>query len=552
LISSFSHRKLLFSIGMLVAGAGLLLMAVLARPGASARSQAGSEAVTNGGTFRISNRRDMDSIDPARVYSTRSWQMAQATCAFLLRYADTLRSGRLRIQPEVSAGWPRVSRDGRTYTFTIRRGFQFNTGERVTARTFAHVINRALNPTMQSPTVTYLQDIVGAGPVIAGTATQASGVKTSGNRLTIRLSRPIPDFPARLTMPFLCAIPLRLAITREGASAPLPSAGPYYVAKWEPGRELVLERNRLYRRGRPHHVDRFVYTIGASLQQDLDRMERGETDYVELFAPGAELIADLRRKYGINRSQFFVKPGTALQFLALNTARPLFRNNARLRRAVNFAIDRSALAAEYGPYAGIPTDQYLLPTVPGFRDAHIYPLVRPDLPKALELARGRTRGGKAVLYTLKPAPGPSLARIVQNNLRRIGIEVEIREFELGVLVPKLASRRERFDIGLTGWIPDYLDQYALINLHFHGREIGRFNYSHFNSPRYNRLMDRAAKLSGDQRARAYGALDVELARNAAPRAAFLISAQTILVGARVGCKVFDPLTRFNLAAACLR
>jgi ABC-type transport system substrate-binding protein len=494
----------------------------------------------------------MESIDPARVGFPRTWQMAQATCAFLLRYADSLRSGRLRIRPEVAAGWPRVSPDGKTYTFTIRQGFRFNTGERVTARTFAYAINRVLNPTMRSPYATYLQDIVGAGPVIAGTATKASGVKASGNRLTIRLSRPTPDFPARLTMPALCAIPLGLSITREGASAPLPSAGPYYVARWERGRELVLERNRLYRGGRPHHVARFVYTIGASLERDLERMERGETDYVELFLPDPNVIADLRRKYGINRSQFFIKPGTALHFLTLNTAGPLFRNNARLRRAVNFAIDRAALAAEYGPYAGSPTDQYLLPTVPGFRDAHIYPLHRPDLATARRLARGRTRGGKAVLYTSNARPSPSVARVVQNNLRRIGIEVEIREFDTGVLLPKLASRGEPFDIGLQGWVPDYLDQYALINLHFHGREIGHANYSHFNSPRYNRLMDSAAKLSGDERARAYGALDVELARKAAPRAAFLISASTTLVSARVGCKVFDPITRFNLAAACLR
>ena len=57
----------------------------------------------------------------------------------------------------------------------------------------------------------------------------------------------------------------------------------------------------------------------------------------------ADPTLDLPAKYGVNRSEFFVKPGLTLRMLAFNSSRPLFRNNPRLRRAINYAsIERPA------------------------------------------------------------------------------------------------------------------------------------------------------------------------------------------------------------------
>ena len=58
----------------------------------------------------------------------------------------------------------------------------------------------------------------------------------------------------------------------------------------------------------------------------------------------------------------------------LNTSRPLFRNNPKLRQAVNLAVDRKALTRELGPSRARATDQYLAPSQPGYRDERIYPL----------------------------------------------------------------------------------------------------------------------------------------------------------------------------------
>ena len=83
------------------------------------------------------------------------------------------------------------------------------------------------------------------------------------------------------------------------------------------------------------------------------------------------------------------------------------------------------------------------------------------------------------------------------------------------------------------------------------KATGNLNFAHFNSPKYNRLMTRAAHLQGRARARAYGKLDIDLAREAAPMVAYAITKAPTLVSKRVGCVVLRG-GYFDLGAACLK
>ena len=56
----------------------------------------------------------------------------------------------LRLRPELAEAEPVVSRDGKTYTFTIRKDARFSDGKPVTARAFAHALERILTPAMES------------------------------------------------------------------------------------------------------------------------------------------------------------------------------------------------------------------------------------------------------------------------------------------------------------------------------------------------------------------------------------------------------------------
>jgi peptide/nickel transport system substrate-binding protein len=557
------RRRALTSSLALGLALGLLVVAALA--GSETRAAASvHRSVKEGGALTI-GLASFDFIDPALVLDPAAsdaasvvagtWGAEDASCAMLFRYPVTPPPAvRFDLVPEVATGYPALSRDGKTYTFTIRKGFRFSTGEPVTAQSYASAINRVLNPAMRSPGAVYLNDIVGAESMQQGTARTALGVKAVEDDLIIRLTKKVPDFPARTTMPYFCPVQKDLPIAPEGAGAPLPGSGPYYVSEFVRGKRVVLKRNAYYRGARPHHLDQLVFQVGDDPVTNTHKVEAGQVD-VDLSAPVATL-GELAAKYGVNKAQFFSVRSPAVFYVYMNTERPLFRNNPKLRQAVNFALDRTAMLQAFGGPVGSRTDSYLPPGLPGYLNVHPYPVRHPDLEKARALARGHTRGGKAVYYACDSVLRRCLAmaQLIQAALKQIGIEVEIKQFPVDVYAAKTRTRGEPFDLMDRRLDVAWVDPYQYVNVQLDGRTIqptGNLNLSYFNSPSFNGLLDRAGSLSGRARYDAYGRLAVAIARDAAPMAAFIDRNTRFFVSSRVGC-VRVGAHGLDLAGVCLK
>lgn len=505
-----------------------------------------------GGIFQIvfAPPEGLDTMDPAIANTQASWALLDLTCARLMTYPDKPAPGAFRLVPEVATAPPKVSRDRKTYTFTLRRTFRFSDGKPVDARAFERAINRTLAPGLRSLGTRYMEDIVGARAVQAGRATRASGVRARGYQLVIRLTQPLGDFPARMSMPFFCAVPPNLPVDSEGRGA-FPGSGPYYVSEYRPGQRVTIRRNRFYRGRRPNRVDGFSADLtGSSPQEVLDRIEDGRADWGIIppplyFAPERALV----RKYGINKTQFHVRPGFTLRAFMLNTSSPLFRGNAPLRKAVNFAIDRAAVPGAI-PGSRV-TDQFLAPQLQAFRDARIYPLRGPDLARARALARGHLRSGKATVYVADLALTIGLGQFVKKNLEAIGLDVKVQPIPQPAYDARIRTPGEPFDLAffVTPSI-DYYDPYAFLNLYFESRFIGRTNVAHLRSAMYDRRLRAASRLQGRARQRAYARLDADLMRNVAPVMPLTYISEPTLVSKRVGCLVLRPA--LDLAAACLK
>jgi ABC-type transport system substrate-binding protein len=457
---------------------------------AAAAPRSDATAERRGGTLRVDLRSDFDFIDPSLAYFSHSWQLGFMTEAKLLNFPDReAGNGGLRIVPEVAKTLPAISRDGKTYTFTLKNTYRFHTGARITAANFVAAFNRNANPRMRSPATRYMGDIVGANAVMQGRASRISGVRAlSPYRLRIRLAKKSPDLLSRLTMPFFSAIPLNTPITPNGVTAPAGFGGPYYVQSWDKGRTAVLVRNRFYRGPRPRNPDQIVYNIGVSLDAQRLRCERGQSD-ICTFPPAQ--TAELRDRYGVNRSRFFVKGQAVFWYLNFNHDEPLFRGNDRLKQAVNHALDRPQMVRQHGELGGVPTDQILPIDFPGFRNWNIYSLRGPDTTRARQLAQGNTRGGNVRFWTFRTSFGPSVAQVVQFNLRQIGLDTQITTFDNQAAMLEAARRPGapydmllnnwgagfyqnqygNYDSTLSGWSADYPDPYDFINVLLAGRSI---------------------------------------------------------------------------------
>ena len=511
---------------------------------------------SGGGTLRIVSSTDVDSMDPALSDSD---QLLYATCAQLVNYPDAAVPAGSQVVPEVAQSLPTRSSDGRTYTFRIRPGYRFSpsSNEPVTAQTFKDSIERTLNPRMKSPFATFLADVAGASAYMAGKANHITGVIASGDTLTIKLLAPAPDFLSRLALPAFCAVPSDTPPDPNGVRV-IPAAGPYYVTSYTPGQGVVLTRNPNYHGNRPRNFARIQLAVDQSPQQAVNEINAGSADDTS-FALGtpspalAALGSRLAARYGPRSlaaargaQQYFITPGMQLDYFILNTHRTLF-HDVRMRQAVNYAIDRRRLARLgdiFLPLPAHPTDHYLPPAMPGYRDTTVYPTT-PNVTKARALAHGD--GRTAVLYTCDEFPCPQQAQIVKTDLAAIGLRVQVQKYPWPTLFAREARPGEPFDLAWDGWLPDYVDPSAMLTEILDDSSVAPT----FDDPAYQRKLAATARLSGSERYLAYGQLDLNLARNAAPLAAFDNLPNIDFFSARIGCQT-DGIYGIDLAALCIR
>jgi YVTN family beta-propeller protein len=514
-----------------------------------------SRLAARGGTARLLDPSDTGPMDPAQAYDPAAWQLLYAVCAKLLNYPDKAGLAGARLVPEVAQSLPAPANGGKSYTFTIRRGFRFSppSNEPVTAQTFKDTIERTLNPRMRNQVANEFADIVGARAYIAGKAAHIAGVTAHGNKLTVRLRAPAPDLLARLAQPFFCAVPSGTPIDPKGLRT-VPSAGPYQVASYTPGQGVVLTRNPNYRGSRPHRLARIEAAVGIPGDRAVRQVAAGTSDYALDGEVTTADAATLSTRYGRNsapgrsgRQQYFVSPEPAIDFLALNTHRPLFAD-VRLRRAVNYAIDRAALARLGSGGVTLPDnrlDHYLPAGVPGYRKLHVYPST-PDLAKARRLARGH-EGATVVLYTCSTSPCVQQAQVIRSGLSAIGLRLDVKAFPAATLYAKMIKPSEPFDIGYVNWLSDYPDPAAILNLLLESGTV----IPTFNDPAYRARLAAAATLTGAKRYLEYGRLDADLARNAAPWVAWGNTSSHDFFSARMGCQVYG-VYGMDLAALCIK
>jgi peptide/nickel transport system substrate-binding protein len=451
-----------------------------------------------------------------------------------------------RLQPEAAVALPRVSRDRRTYVFTVRPGLRFSDGRRLTAANFRVALSRVLNPAMRSYGGFLFSDV--------------KRVSSHGRRLRIQLRQPAGDLVIRMTLPYACPVPIGFPVNPAGVPLVAVGSGPYYFASHTPGSQLVIERNRYYSGPRPTRIGRLVLTFaGGSIEDSIRAVEEGRADVLGVAIP-PELRPGLAARYGVNKKggQLFRVSGTFPYPLVLNTSRPLFRNNVALRKAVNLALARAGIvrAAEGGSISSRATDQILSPVVQGWVDHRLYPLTGPNLRRARELAEGNTRGGKAVLYVFRIPALLDRAQVIVRNLREIGLDVTVEPFSPVVLDAKTGTPGEPYDMLLTRYHVDYPDPANLMLRFLSGanarKPSGNTNAAYFDNPAYDRRLAAANRLFGSARLRAFSKLEADIMRNQAPWAPMFEGSSWLLVSKRVGCFRLHPVYILNYPAVCLK
>jgi len=169
--------------------------------------------------------------------------------------------------PAIAEFWE-ASRDGRTWTFSLRRGVRFHHGREVTAYDFVYSFTRLLDAKKPGPLTVFLRRIQGANDFMKGTSQSVHGLKAV-DRYTLRITLDEPFAPllAVLGLANAAVVPREKVEGQEQRFSHFPvGTGPFKFVRWEPDKEIVLEANDRYHEGRPF-LDTVMFKIGGTFEE---------------------------------------------------------------------------------------------------------------------------------------------------------------------------------------------------------------------------------------------------------------------------------------------
>ena len=506
-----------------------------------------SGAAHRGGTLTVVAGHPLSLIDPANAYEPLSISMLSMTNDGLVAYQHVSGAGGERLVPDLAVSLPHPTDGGRAYRFVLRRGIHYSTGAPVRVEDVRATFER-LFKTPHSMSYLYT-GLVGAGACLQhpGTCDLSRGITTDARHsaVTFHLTAPDPDFPNKTAASYADILPAGTP-ARE-ARTPLPATGPYMISSYRRGHVLRLVRNRRFHEwsqaAQPDgYPDAIVFRTDLTTNAAITAVERGDADDFG----GRDLIPASRLPELITRytGRTHIEPTTGLTLLSMNTrARPF--NDVRVRRALNYALDRRALARVWGGRAvGAPTCQILPANFPGYQ--RYCPYHPPQLRTAQRLVDASgTRGSKV---TVSAPPGMDLlpvARYAASVLRRLGYQASAKA--LKDFFPAIAESGRREQIGAAYWAPDYpaaSDTFAtlLSCKAFVPHSADNANWAEFCDPKIDALMGRAsaAQLTDPEAANRLWALVDRRVVDAAPWVPVLNPASVEVVSKRVGDYRFTP------------
>src|SRR5262245_9167465 len=265
-------------------GLSLLMAMTLAISGCNEQNETkrprdASSQVTQGpaigGTYRRPLAQDPSSLDPAKIADAYGAAVANQIFDGLVAF-----DAHLNVVPALAQSWS-ASRDGRVWTFYLRKDVQFHNGREMSAEDVVYSLSRLLDPAVDLRSGPLLDKVKGAAEFRAGTSKTLEGIKTI-DRYTVEvtLSEPFVPFISILGMAHTSIVP-RDEVKRLGSdfgTAPV-GTGPFRFVQWVRGQEILLETNKHYFAGRPS-LDRvrFIIFPGDTQSVMLKAFEPGELE----------------------------------------------------------------------------------------------------------------------------------------------------------------------------------------------------------------------------------------------------------------------------------
>jgi oligopeptide transport system substrate-binding protein len=307
--------------------------------------------------------------------------------------------------------------------------------------------------------------------------------------LVVELEAPTPYFIDITSFHASLPVP-RHVIERFGQSWFLPehivSNGPFLLESWRVNDRMRLRRNPNYWGKDEVHAQTIELYPVENVTTALNMFLTHEADWLPTLYP-TDLALDLRQ-----RSDFYTHPGFTIYYYRFNTRRPPL-DDARVRQAINLAIDRRSIVDQILGLGQLPAEHFVPPGIPGYESPPSS--IRLDIARAQQLLAeagfpsGQGFPALGILYNTAELH-KKLAEAISDQLRQnLGIDARPYNQEWQSWVATV--RAGQYDIARAVWVGDYLDPNTFLDLWVTN---GGNNLTGFSSPTYDALIRAAANV----------------------------------------------------------
>ena len=400
-----------------------------------------------------------------------------------------------RIIPGAAIRW-NISRDGKTYTFYLRRDALWSNGDPVTAQDFVYGLRRSADPATASKYAQVLLPIENAPEVISGDLPPEELGVSAMDEFTLQISMrdPTPYFLALLSHSSTYPVH-QPSVEAHGSAFSRPgnlvSNGAYILSEWVIRSRIVLVKNQNYWDAENVVLEKVNYFPFEDQSTALKRFRAGKLHWTS-EVPNNQ-FKWLQKHYP---NELVISPWLGSYYFGFNLEREPFIENRGLRMALMLALDRDLLTEKVTQFGELPSFT-LVP--PGIRD-----YISPEP----EWAAWTQEEREAEARRLFEMAGYSKDNPLEFEIRYTGGEnnkkmalaaSSLWKQVLGVQATLLNEEQKVFlqnreqkintQVFQAGWISDYADPYSFLNLFRSGHGLNHYGYS---NSLYDALLDEVA------------------------------------------------------------
>jgi peptide/nickel transport system substrate-binding protein len=392
---------------------------------------------------------DMISLDPAEDYELTGIEVIANTYDRIMRFEptdiNTLVGG--------AAESVTVSDDGKTFTFKMRSGMTFASGNPVTAKDAAFSLQRVIK--LEKTPVFLLSQL---GWTKDNVDQMVQAVDDSTLQITIA-----EDYAPSLVYALLSAgvgsvVDMKVAMENEKdddlgyayLKTHTAGSGAYNLKAWKPNESVVLEANPSYRGGEAKLKRVILRHIPEPAAQRL-ALEKGDVDIARELTP--DQVAGLEGNKDVAVSTV---PQALLYYVGMNVKTKELED-PRVRQALRYLIDYDGMANSFLKGSMQVHQSFWASGFWASLDDNPYKL-DPAKAKALLAEAGYPNGFDTEFDAPNSAPFSTIAQSIQATMAEGGVNVKIISAEVKTVLTKYRARQHQ--LLLMYWGPDYMDPHT--------------------------------------------------------------------------------------------